>query len=373
MGASRSYYSQNRPPEVETMKRSGPALVLIALVAGSCGGGDDAVAPTSAPVPTVRATTTLGGVPTTVAGVVTTSTSSLPPATTASAPVTSQAPLPSAPSIAVGPGGIEYRGGGTELERTGPRLLAVAPDGSFHIYDPVGHRIWSFAGGAPSIIDLLSVDVLNVEAVAAAADHLIVVEIFFGPVRHRVHRIGYDGSVIETIELPEGFRLEDGLSGVLTGAEGEIVLELAGGAAYGTWAGEETGWVRSSTLALGQTTVAAAEGGIEVNGTFVPADLTTGLGGLRYLATANDGTVVLVREDVVATDPVFEVVSTVEWYTAAGAFIGSARAPSIADQYTDEMPGLAVGPDGRVYALITRETSVDVVELERTSERITDA
>lgn len=273
--------------------------------------------------------------------------------------------------LAVGPGGIEYRGVHDEQEVVGPSLLAVDPSGGFHIHDPVGARILSFTAAGRRTIDLPALDILAVTAMAAGPEHLVVVEIFFSPVRHRVHRVGYDGTLLETIELPAGYRLEDGLSGVLTGSDGEIVIELAGGASYGVWDPDASRFATVATLALSGTTITLVGPDIEINGVLVTTD-PTGFGGSRYLGTSADGTVVTVREDVYETDPEFRVMVTVEWYGPDGTFLGSARAPTLADQYTDQAPGLAVGRDGAVYALVAREDAVRIVELQRRPERILD-
>ena len=108
---------------------------------------------------------------------------------------------------------------------------------------------------------------------------------------------------------------------------------------------------------------------IEINGALVTGDFV-GFGGLRYLGTAADGSVVIKREDVLQTDPVFRVLSTVEWYSAAGEFLGSSRVPSLETQAIDQVPGVAVARDGSVYALIARDDRVEIIELERHSRRI---
>jgi hypothetical protein len=280
-------------------------------------------------------------------------------------------PLVEPPRIPIGPDGIEYLGGAEDLQRTGPSRLAIDPAGGFHLYDPMGRRIWSFTTAGTTRIDTAALDVRAVETLAAGPEHMVVVEVFFAPQRHRVHRIDYDGTLLETIEIPGGFRLADGLTGVLTAAGGEIVLELELGGSYGVWDDGAGAFERTNTLTLGNTTVTNVAEGIEINGNLATADLKGSRGGMRYLGTASDGTVVVVREDVLSMAPRFEVVATVEWYSSDGALLGSARAPLIDDHFIDQAPGLAMAPDGRVYALVAREDAVEVIELERRPGRIT--
>jgi hypothetical protein len=285
-------------------------------------------------------------------------------------PVTTAPPVPVAlPSLPVGPGGIEYLGSGNEQEIEGPNLLAVDPAGGFHFHDPAAGVIWSFRDGQRSSIDLLAADIVAVTSFAAGQDHLVVVEISFSPDRHRVHRLGYDGTVLETVELPPGFRLRDGLSSVLTGAGGEIVIEIGGGASYGVWNAAAVEFESTEELTLSGSTIKLSGSDIEINGALVTGDFV-GFGGLRYLGTAADGSVVIKREDVLQTDPVFRVLSTVEWYSAAGEFLGSSRVPSLETQAIDQVPGVAVARDGSVYALIARDDRVEIIELERHSRRI---
>ena len=325
------------------------------MVAASCGGGS--VAATSS---TTTATTTTP--------IPATTTSTAPASTTTTA---SPEPPSAAVSIPVGPGGIEYAGGGDDLEITGPSLLAVDPSGGIHIVDPVALRVLSFATARRTRFPLASLDILAVTAISAGADHLLIVEVTFGPVRQRVHRVGFDGRLLETIDLPTGLRLEDGLSGVLSGPDGQIIIELAGGAHYGVWNAATRAFDAFDSLAIAQTTIIAEAPDLEINGVRIPADLTGVIGGMRYLGTADDGTVVVVREDVLETSPTFRVLGTVEWYTPEGLFLGSARIPPLEEQHISQPPGVALASDGRVLALVAHQRVVEVIELARQPDRIT--
>jgi hypothetical protein len=266
---------------------------------------------------------------------------------------------------------VEYAGSGDEQEITGPSLLAVDPSGRLHFYDPIGRRVLSFDGTRRTEIDTAALDITSLTALAANADHLIAVEIFFQPVRNRVHRIGFDGSLIETIELPVGFRLEDGLSGALTDGAGRIILEYAGAAAYGIWNGPDLGFEKSNVLEVDGIVVTPRPPDLEIDGGVLTADLTTGLGNLRYLGTDPGGNIVVERQDVLALDPVVRVVVSVEWYSPDGVLLGAARVPSLEEQYISTPPPVAVLPDGRAVALVALQDEVRVDVLAREGERIT--
>ncbi len=334
-------------------------VLILSLLAASCGGDEEGLFDTTPPS-TVGATTTTAA-PTTATPTTTTTT---PATTTTTTPPAGGALV----SIPVGPGGIEYRQGAEDLEGVGPSQLAVDPSGGIHIFDPVALRILSFTDEGESSIDLAALDILGVNGIAATAGHLIVVEIFFAPVRNLVHRVSFDGTLLETIDLAPGVRLEDGFSGVRAGPGDEIIIELIGGAAYGIWSG--SGYEIVDSLVLGGMEVTAQTPDLVIGGNPITADLSGPLGSLRYLGTGADGAHSVIREDVLQTDPVFLVLSTVEWYTAEGAFLASARIPSLGEQAIDAPPGVALMPDGRAVALTAGDAAVEVRVLESIPDRI---
>jgi len=274
-------------------------------------------------------------------------------------------------AIPVGAGGIEYSGSGDEQEITGPSLLAADPAGGLHFYDPNGRRIMSYVGDKATEIDTAALDIASVTALAANSEHLIAVEIFFQPVRNRVHRIGFNGGILETVELPAGFRLENGLSGVRTDVAGRIILEFERGAAYGIWNGPELGFEKVGALEADGVIVTPRPPDLEIGGVLLSADLTMGFGGLRYVGADPAGNHVVDRQDVTSSDPVIAVTSTVEWYSPAGVFLGSARVPALEDQYISTAPPVALLPDGRAVALLALQDEVRVDVLARQQARIT--
>ncbi|MFQ5555568.1 MAG: hypothetical protein ACE5GC_09415, partial [Acidimicrobiia bacterium] len=99
------------------------------------------------------------------------------------------------------------------------------------------------------------------------------------------------------------------------------------------------------------------------------------VGGLRILGATDDGTTVLVREEVIADISAVaptEVHTTVEGYGPDARFLGSARFPTDR-QYISSLPGLFLDADGRVPALTAAPDHVAVIELEPVPFRITAA
>jgi len=266
---------------------------------------------------------------------------------------------------------IEYQPGGEDLPQVGPSLITADPSGGLHIYDPVGNRILSFTDDGDTVIELGERDILGVTAIGSASDHLLIVEIFFGPLRQKVHRIGFDGTVWQSIDLPAGYSLADGLSGVLAGDGDEIIIEYGGGAYYGAWSDATNSFSTSQALSIAGTVIVSLPPDLAIGEVTVDADLTGNLGGLRYLGTAADGTHAIVREEVRVVASVFDVLATVEWYSPTGAFVASARIPSLTEQAIGAPPGIALLPDGRVVALVALPEAVEVIELVPLNIRIT--
>lgn len=102
-------------------------------------------------------------------------------------------------------------------------------------------------------------------------------------------------------------------------------------------------------------------GYITAGDTRIEVAVTNSLGGLRLLGVNPDGSFYVIAEEVVLSGTI-QVDQTVRHYDAAGELLGLARVP-LAERYTDVEHGLVVGPDGAVYALITRPDRVEIQRL----------
>ena len=104
-----------------------------------------------------------------------------------------------------------------------------------------------------------------------------------------------------------------------------------------------------------------SRGSMQVGDRRIDLTVAHGLGGLTIVGVAPDGSVAVRLEEVADVVPV-QVDQTVRRYAADGTLLGMARFPLVA-QYTYVAHGLAVGPDGAVYALMTRPDHVEVQRL----------
>lgn len=133
-------------------------------------------------------------------------------------------------TIPVGPEGVQYQGEGIpEMLVGGPAAFAVAPDGSFWIADTVGNRLlhYSSKGNALGVINLAG-RAVGIGDLAVTSSDVLALDI--AAVIPRILRLSPDGKLLARYELPEGLRLENGLSGIALGDQGEILVEREGGA-----------------------------------------------------------------------------------------------------------------------------------------------
>jgi hypothetical protein len=247
--------------------------------------------------------------------------------------------------------------------------LAVTDDGVAHIVDPVERRLVRASADGIEYVDLIALDILAVTAIAADGLDLILIEVFFGPLRQRIHRLDPAGVLVSSVDLPEGFQLEDGLSAVLADADGDVVIEFGGGGGYGRYDADADTFTRESRITIRGVTVTPTPPDLIIDDARLTADLVGDFGALRYLGTDVVGTHVVERVDVLGTNPI-NVLRTVEWYGPDGAFLGSALVPSIDEQAIDVAPGIAMMTSGDVIVLLALEDTVVLRPLERQPTRI---
>ncbi len=276
-------------------------------------------------------------------------------------------------TIPVGKEGVQYEGGNVpEMLTWGPKAFTVAPDGSFWIADTVGNRLLHYNPKG----DLLDVIYLDGQVVGAGDLEVTTSDILVlsqAAMPAKVVRLALDGTVLASYELPKGLRLEDGLSGIALGDQGEVLVEREGGAYVAQIVDTRgkvplaplDGYVHEGRLYTARPADMTAgdptRGYITAGDTRIEVAVTNSLGGLRLLGVNPDGSFYVSVEEVVVSGTI-QVDQTVRHYDVAGDLLGLARVP-LAEQYTYVEHGLAVGPDGAVYALITRPDHVEVQRL----------
>ena len=277
-------------------------------------------------------------------------------------------------TIPVGQHGVQYQGERPEMLAWGPTAFAIAPDGSFWIADTVGNRLlhYSPTGQALSTIDLHDHQVVGVGDLEITASDILVLDI--AAVIPRVLRLSPDGELLASYEVPKDLWLANGLSGIAVGDRSEVLIEREGGAlvsqlvdADGKIAPVALDRViqrgRLYTASPADLTAAdATRGHIIAGNKRIEVDVTHSLGGLRLLGVNADDDFYVAVDEVAIADSGVQVDQTVRHYNAAGELLGLARVP-LAEQYAYVAHGLAVSPDGGVYALITRPDRVEVQRL----------
>jgi hypothetical protein len=266
-------------------------------------------------------------------------------------------------TVPAGPDGVQYG-----AEQTGPMALAVAANGTFWIADTQGNRLLHYDphGVLLNRIDLngYGAGVTDVEVIGSDVLALVV---GYG---EKVLRFTTDGNLLATYDVPDDLGPEGGLTGLAVGDHGEVLLEFMMGAEVAQLVDVQgalepvplSGYTHEGKLYkprlsgswTSQGTIVAGSARIEVT---VPNILA----GLRILGFAPAGNFYVVVDEMVSTPTVW-VDQTVHLYGPGGGLLGLARVP-VAERYTYVQNGLAVGPDGCVYALLTRPDRVEVVRL----------
>jgi hypothetical protein len=273
-------------------------------------------------------------------------------------------------TVPVGPEGVQYG-----PNYSGPAALAAAPDGTFWIGDTVGNRLLHYdsRGILLSRIDLSGYGVVGLGDVTATDAGILVLDIA-APVPRVLHLTG-DGLQVAAYALPEGLRVEDGLTGLDVGDQGEILVEREGGALLSQLVNARgvleplplqgythQGRLYKTQLADGRE----SHGSITAGDARIEVSVSNVLAGLRILGFTPADELYVVVEEMTGTRAV-SVDQTVRLYGPAGELLGLARVP-VAEQHTYVQHGLAVGRDGAVYALLTRPDHVEVVRLSFAAE-----
>jgi hypothetical protein len=279
-------------------------------------------------------------------------------------------------SIPVGQGRIiQYRGGNNpDMEITGPNAIAILPDDTFMLADLIGNRLLHFnrSGDLLNAIELYDLGIVNVADMRIKGGEIFLLEISldFSPPRYRVDRLSFDGALIAYYDIPSGFHIENGLTGIAINCEGDIILELEGG-----------GFLYRLADVQNNPKPADLPNGFYCNGKWYKVDnpgpqsypniiageveygtqLTTGFGGLRVIDAFQDGSLYIQREDLV-NDKIINVDQTVHFVGSDLATQGVARVP-ISEYYYPIRRNLAINTKGEVYALLPLRNSLDVIHL----------
>lgn len=276
-------------------------------------------------------------------------------------------------SIPVGDDGIHYSGiEHPDMLTWGPAAITVAPDGSFWIADTAGNRLLHYDTKG-MLLDKVNIEdfVTGAGDVEVTSKEIWVLDIASQPPK-LVH-LTLDGKNLGAYELPQGLHLEDGLSGIALGDDNQVLIEREGGYKITRFLTAD-GKVEQEALegyVYGGKIYAARPADLQSTDTkrgFITAgdirievSVSNDLGGLRILDVHTDGSFFVIVEEM-SVDIALRVDQTVYHYDASGKLLGMARVP-LAEQHVYVSQGLVMGPDGAIYALITKPDRVEVQRL----------
>ena len=269
-------------------------------------------------------------------------------------------------SLPVGGDGVAYSDWLIDAQVDGPGELAIDDSDIFYLADKLNDRILVIDGDQTSDIELGPLDIRTVTDMYAASDHLVVLEAYVaGPVRYRVHRLSFNGELLETLDFtPQSeYNLDEGLQGLVdTGDDSTIMLrDLSDKHPWpATW-NPQTEQLEPASLTVDGYDVERVGTGIQIGNVLIKGEPTlenawwTRMEYRRHIGT----TWYLERWDGTMS---------VEAWSDDGDFLGAAPIPG---NYVD-FAGyeIAVGSDGEVYALVTLPDRVEIQRLLPGPDRI---
>ena len=271
-------------------------------------------------------------------------------------------------SIPLGIEGVNYEKPGgltSESETWGPTGLRIASDNTLLVIDTVTNAILRYSAEGTKIDRTV---VAGAEAISDATltpSGLFVLD--DAGEQPLVYRVGKDGLIQETVALPYESRIR-GLSGIVANEQGEVMAEMRGGDSVATLSGRSQrgkairGHVFSTELpALRNKATEMSVGAVFEDQKRIPITVKNTLGGLTVLGEGKGGDFYVLVEELSNTTTLF-VDQTVHHFSPTGVLIDVARVP-LSERFTYVKNGVSVGPDGKVYALITRADRADVVLL----------
>lgn len=325
------------------------AVVLLALAA--CSTSTD---PTTTPAPSTSTTTTTA-ISTTATTTTAISTTTTTTTTTTSAPIDVATP---SFDIGVGVDGVTYDLDGSPP--SGPSSFAVLDDGSVVIADTMAvargePRLLHYdrSGELRATIDLAGEEVAAIVDVVSDGASLAILDVLVAMNRYRVVTLGLDGEVRAAVDIPEGFRFEDGLTGLALDDVG-ILLEFEFGNRYARIA--DTGVVESGAVPVFDGTRVELIPGtgrftqVDTSGTSFSIERTTDLGGVTLVGVSPDGSIVVVVDEVDVSGPAIAVKRRVQRYSADGQYLAE-HVLDAADQFVEIHKPLELDATGNVLRL----------------------
>ncbi len=304
----------------------------------------------------------------------TTPTSTDPTPSTTTAPTTTlvdggAATIPF--SIPVGEGGVTYDLSGEPP--SGPSSFVVLDDGTVVIADTMALRFdqprllrFDAAGTPLEPIVLAEAEVASIVDVASDGERVAVLDVYAATNRYRLLVLAASGHVESVVDIPEGFFLEDGLTGLAWDDTG-VLLEMEWGARYARVTTEGPFATTTDVVYDGSAIAVTPGAGLTTvietgSGTF-EVERTTELGGATLIGRAPDGSILLVVDEVGQDEQgAIEVIRRVQRRSADGSLLS--EDPFVAGQFVSIGRELEMTADGRVARLVTFPDRVELVILD---------
>lgn len=251
--------------------------------------------------------------------------------------------------------------------------LAVAPDRTFWIVDTIDNRLLHFNSKGDLLNKVDIGDFVNSAGdLEVTTNEIWILDMALN--YPKIVRLSFDGKVLNTYILPEGFHRKDGLTGIALGNDGSILVEQEGGIKVTRFI-SPSNEIKQEALDgyefLGKTysfqpgnlksAQDSSHGYILVGNKQINVDVVNNLGSLSLLHINSDGSFLVEVQEMVINGAI-QVDQKVYRYDAFGNLTGMARIP-LADQYIPVLHSIAISPDGNVYALITKIDHGEVLRL----------
>lgn len=273
-------------------------------------------------------------------------------------------------TIPVDEDGVHYKKGETDIA-WGPSAFTIAQDGSFWIADTIGNFLLHY-DNTGNMLNKINLDELDDPVVGVGDLEVMPSGIFILDIAAAIPKIihlSFNGSVITSYEIPQNLGLENGLSGIAIGENGELLIELENGAQVYQLVDQNgdisqvllNGYTHNGRLYSVPKSNDSKSKFITVGNTTVKVEFTNKLGGLHLNKVNSDGSFYITMEEVVS-DPEIQVDQTIRYYSDAGKLLSQTRVP-IKKDCTYIAHNIAIGPDKAVYTMTTRSDGVKIQRL----------
>ena len=294
---------------------------------------------------TTITTTTIAGTSTTV--------TTLPPVATASF------------TVPVGVNGVTYDEGPYP---SGPSSFVVVADGGVVITDTAAVRDatprllrFDASGNAEEPIPMQDYRAVSMIDIASDGLRLAVLDIYVALDEYRVLVLDASGSLESQIDIPEGFHLENGLTGLLWDDQG-LLLEIEGGTRYARLEPDRNP-EPTTTLIIDGVAVTLTDAGqvttVQIDEDAFEVTRSTQFGDVGLIGLAPDGSVLLHLDEVFDDPAGLRVERRVQRYSTDGELLREVSV-DLAEQYVQIVHQLEMTADGAVAHMVSLPDRVEV-------------